>query len=155
MELITIVIVALISLSPVGELLVAIPAGVAMGLPVIIAATVALIANFLPVPILFFFFDKGAKYPKIHAWLLRRRNEKVKRWMDTYGVPGLFILTPWVGVYAATITCELLGMNRSRICAAIATSLIFYAVIVVLVIAFGINLSGFYFITMSDDMLHK
>ena len=55
MELISVVIVALISFSPVGEEMIAIPAGVAMGLPVLISTAVAMIANFLPVPILFFF----------------------------------------------------------------------------------------------------
>lgn len=139
MELIKVIIVALISLSPVGEEMIAIPAGVAMGLPVLIAAAVAVVANFLPVPILFFFFDQGAKHPKIHGWLLRRRNERAKRWMDKYGVPGLFILTPWIGVYAATITCELLGMRRSSICAAVAVSLMFYAVILAIAITFGLK----------------
>jgi uncharacterized membrane protein len=140
MDIIRAVIVALISLSPVGEEMIAIPAGVAMGLPVLIVAAVAVVANFLPVPILFFFFDRGAKHPKIHSWLLRRRSEKAKKWMDKYGVPGLFILTPWVGVYAATITCELLGMRRSRIYAAVAVSLMFYAVVLVLVITLGIRI---------------
>ena len=140
MELISVVIVALISFSPVGEEMIAIPAGVAMGLPVLISTAVAMIANFLPVPILFFFFDQGAKYPKIHRWLLKRRSEKAKRWMDKYGIAGLLILTPWIGVYAATITSELLGMRRSRICTAIATSLVFYALIIASVITSGINI---------------
>lgn len=140
MELTELFIVALISISPVGEELIAIPAGVAMGLPVFIAAAVAMVANFLPVPVLFFIFDQGNKYPKVQSWLLKRRNEKVKRWMDKYGILGLFILTPWTGVYAATITCELLSMQRSRICATIAASLVFHAVIVVLVIILGISI---------------
>ncbi len=137
MDPLKLAIVVLISFSPVGEELIAIPAGVAMGLPVFIAAIVALAANFLPVPVIFFIFDQGARYPKIHGWLLKRRNEKVKRWMDKHGAIGLFILTPWAGVYAATITCEILGMRRSRISAAIAASLMFYAVILALVITFG------------------
>ncbi len=139
MELTELFIVALISISPVGEELIAIPAGVAMGLPVFIAAAVAMVANFLPVPVLFFIFDQGNKYPRVQNWLLKRRKEKVKRWMDKYGILGLFILTPWIGVYAATITCELLSMQRSRICAAIAASLIFYAVILAIAITFGLK----------------
>lgn len=140
MDFVGLVIVALISISPIGEELIAIPAGVAMGLPVFTVAIVAMVANFLPVPILFFFFDRENKYPRINGWLLKRRNEKVKRWMDKYGVLGLFILTPWIGVYAATITCELLGMRRSRICGSVAASLILYAVVVALLITLGINL---------------
>ena len=139
MELTKLIIVALISLSPIGEELIAIPAGVALGLPVFIAAAVASAANFLPVPALFFIFDQGNKYPKLRDWLLKRRNERIQKWMNKYGIFGLFILTPWTGVYAATVTCELLGMKRTRICGAIAASLIFYAVIFALVLTLGIR----------------
>ena len=139
MELTKLIIVALISLSPVGEELIAIPAGVALGLPVFLAAGVAAVANFLPVPALFFIVDQGNKYAKLREWLLRRRNERVQRWMDKYGIFGLFVLTPWTGVYAATVTCELLGMKRARICATIAASLLFYAIMVGLVITYGIK----------------
>lgn len=140
MELISLIIVALISVSPVGEEMIAIPAGVAMGLPIFIVAPVAAAANFLPVPVISFVFYQGNKYPRIHGWLLRRRNEKVKKWMDKYGIAGIFLLTPWVGVYAATITCELLSMQRTKIYAAVAASLVFYAVIAALVLTLGIRL---------------
>ncbi|MDO9099028.1 MAG: small multi-drug export protein [Candidatus Methanoperedens sp.] len=140
MELIKVITVALISISPVGEELIAIPAGIMMGLPVPVVASVAAVFNFLPVPMLFFVFDRGNKYPKVRGWILKRRNERAKRWMDKYGVFGLFILTPWIGVYAATVTCELSGMRRSRICAAVASSLVFYAVIVASAFTMGIRL---------------
>lgn len=139
MELTKLIIVALISLSPIGEELVAIPAGAALGLPVFLVAGVAAAANFLPVPALFFVFDQGNKYPKLWDWLMKRRNERVQKWMDKYGIFGLFILTPWIGVYAATVTCELLGMKRMRICGAIAASLIFYAVMFAFVLTLGIR----------------
>ncbi len=140
MELVKVALVALVSISPVGEEMIAIPAGVAMGLPVFIVIPVASAANFLPVPVISFIFYQGNKYPRIHGWLLRRRNEKVKKWMDKYGIAGLFLLTPWIGVYAATITCELLSMQRAKIYAAVAASLVFYAVIAALVITLGIRL---------------
>ncbi len=139
MAIIKVIIVALISLSPVGEELIAIPAGAAMGLPVFVAAAVAAVANFLPVPALFFIFNRGNKYPKMRDWFMRRRNEKVQKWMDKYGVFGLFILTPWTGVYAATVTCELLGMKRARICTVVAASLIFYALLVALALTFSFH----------------
>ncbi len=139
METAKIITVALISLSPVGEELIAIPVGVALGLPVFLAAGVAAAANFLPVPALFFIFSRGNRYPKLRDWLMRRRNERVQRWMDKYGIFGLFVLTPWTGVYAATVTCELLGMKRARISGAIAASLVFYAVITAAIITLGLN----------------
>ena len=140
MELTKLIIVALISFSPVGEELIAIPAGAALGLPVILSAAVAAAANFLPVPALFFVFDRGNKYPKLRDWLLRRRNERVQKWMDKYGIFGLFVLTPWIGVYAATVTCELLGMKRERTCGAIAASLVFYALIIAVLLTIGAKL---------------
>lgn len=140
MELTKLIIVALISLSPVGEELIAIPAGVALGLPVFLAAAVAAAANFLPVPALFLIFDQGNKYPKLRDWLTRRRNERVQRWMNKYGIFGLFVLTPWTGVYAATVTCELLGMKRARVSGAIAASLVFYALIIAVLLTIGTKL---------------
>jgi len=137
LELTKVIIVALISLSPVGEELIAIPTGAALRLPVFISAAVASAANFLPVPALFFVFDRGNKYQKMRDWLLRRRNEKVQGWMDKYGIFGLFVLTPWTGVYAATVTCELLGMRRERIYGAIAASLVFYALIIAVLLTIG------------------
>jgi membrane protein YqaA with SNARE-associated domain len=94
MELISLIIVALRSVSPVGEEMIAIPAGVAMGLPVFIVVAIAAAANFLPAPVVSFIFYQGNKYPRIHGWLWRRRNEKVKKWMDKYGIAGIFLLTP-------------------------------------------------------------
>jgi len=137
MELIKVIIVALISLSPVGEELIAIPAGAVLGLPVFLVAAVAAAANFLPVPALFFVFDRGNKYPKLRDWLMRLRNERVQSWMDKYGIFGLFVITPWIGVYAATVTCELLGMRRERIWGAIAVSLVFYALIIAVLFTIG------------------
>lgn len=139
MDIVKIAAVALISLSPVGEELIAIPAGAAMGLPVPIVAAVAAAANFLPVPVIMLIFDRGSRYPRIHGWLLRRRNERVRRWMDKYGVAGLLVLTPWTGVYAAAITCGLLGMQRIKIYASIGASLVVYAAIVTLLITFGMR----------------
>ena len=140
MELTKVIIVALISFSPVGEELIAIPVGVALGLPVILSAAIAAAANFLPVPALFFVFDRGNKYQKLRDWLLRRRNERVQKWMDKYGIFGLFVLAPLTGVYAATVTCELLGMRRERICCAIAASLVFYALIIAVLLTIGTKL---------------
>jgi uncharacterized membrane protein len=139
-ELTKVIIVALISLSPIGEELIAIPAGVALGLPVLLAAGVAAVANFLPVPALFFIFDRGNKYPKLLDWLMRRRNERMQKWMNKYGIFGLFVLTPWAGVYAATVTCELLGMKRARISGAIGASLVFYALIIAVLFTIGTDL---------------
>ncbi len=59
--------------------------------------------------------------------------------MDKYGIFGLHPRAV-DRVYAATVTCELLGMKRARICGAIAVSLVFYAVLVAVVITFGLNL---------------
>ena len=62
MDLIKICLVALVSVSPVGEEIIAIPAGVAMGLPIFIVAPVAAAANFLPVPVISFIFSLNMDY---------------------------------------------------------------------------------------------
>ena len=40
------------------------------------------------------------------------------------------VVTPWLGVYAVTVTLELLGMSRRRILGSISASLVAYAVLI-------------------------
>ncbi|MFP4170835.1 MAG: small multi-drug export protein [Methanomassiliicoccales archaeon] len=132
--------VALLAFSPVGEELIAIPAGAAMGLPLELVVPVAAVANFLPVPVILLLFDLAHRHPRLHRWLVNRRRERIVRWMDRYGVLGVIAITPWVGVYATTVTCELLGMDRYRLVASVIVSLTAYALALGILIGTGMEL---------------
>ena len=136
--------VALTAASPIGEELVSIPLGIGLGLD---AAPVALVSfgfNMLPALVisgLFHWAERGSRVvrrllrlrpaPLRYAavWVLRRRSRLLTRWLDRWGVWGALAATPWAGVYATTLTLELMGMRRSRLLMAIAASLLLHAVV--------------------------
>lgn len=137
--------VAGLSASPWGEELVAIPGGILLGLNPGGVLLLCVIANFLPILVLLFLMKKAQEVPALQEWLARKKSDSIKSFMDRYGVLGLVLLTPWVGVYAVTITCELLGMSRLRSILAQGISLILYGLAALAFTLLGVE--GFNWIT--------
>ncbi len=136
--------VALTAASPIGEELVSIPLGLAMGLDAVAVALVSFAFNMLPalvISALFRWAERGSRVVRMllrlrpaplryaAVWVLRRRSRLLTRWLDRWGVWGALAATPWAGVYATTLTLEVMGMRRSRLLAAIAASLLLHAVV--------------------------
>ncbi len=145
MEWIKYLTVAGLSASPWGEELVAIPGGILLGLNPGAVLLLCVAANFLPVLVLIFLMKKAQEVPALQEWLLRKKSDRIKSFMDRHGVLGLVLLTPWVGVYAVTITCELLGMDRLRSLLAQGISLILYGFAALAFTLMGVE--GFNWIT--------
>ena len=137
--------VALTAASPIGEELVSIPLGVGLGLDPALVAVVSVVFNMLPALVISAMFHRAGQgtgllramlrmrqEPARSAvrWMLRRRSQRLLRSLDRWGVWGVFIVTPWAGVYVTTLTLEVAGMRRSRLLASIAASLIIHAAIV-------------------------
>jgi uncharacterized membrane protein len=122
--------VAAMAASPVGEELVAIPMGIAFGLPLPAVIVTAIFFNVLPVFLIIIVFRKAEQSVGPIRWLVKLRNQKFSRILDRFGMPGVMVVTPWLGVYAATVTLEILGMSHSRIFISILASLVIYAVII-------------------------
>ena len=136
--------VALTAASPIGEELVSIPLGIALGLDAAMVALVSFVFNMLPalvISALFRWAERGSLVVRIllrlrpaplryaALWILRRRSRLLNRWLDRWGVWGALAATPWAGVYATTLTLELMGMRRRRLLSAIAASLLLHAII--------------------------
>ena len=123
------ILVFLTALSPVGEELIAIPLGVALGLPPIIAALVAVSSNYLPVAVICAVFSQADRFPRFARVLVRLQSKRGA--MVAQRGAGLVVVlaTPWIGVYATTVGLELVGVSRSRILVLTAVSLVGYAVI--------------------------
>lgn len=136
--------VAFTAASPIGEELVSIPLGIAMGLDAVAVALVSFAFNMLPalvISALFRWAERGSRAVRMllrlrpaplryaAVWVLRRRSRLLTRWLDRWGVWGALAATPWAGVYATTLTLEVMGMRRSRLLAAIAASLLLHAVV--------------------------
>ena len=136
--------VALTAASPIGEELVSIPLGIGLGLDAAPVALVSFACNMLPALVisgLFRWAERGSGSRVVRrllrlrpaplryavVWVLRRRSRLLTRWLDRWGVWGALAATPWAGVYATTLTLELMGMRRRRLLAAIAASLLLHA----------------------------
>ena len=122
--------VAATAASPVGEEFIAIPLGIALGLPTPAVAVTALAFNFLPALLIALVFRTAERGAGPLRWLTRLRSQRCARILDRFGMPGVMVVTPWLGVYAVTVTLELLGMSRRRILGSISASLVAYAVLI-------------------------
>jgi len=123
--------------TPWIELMVVIPMGAAMGLPVPLLTVVAFIGNALPV------FAIIALY----RWWQRRRGTPRWRWGDRamrvwhrYGLPGLALLAPVItGIHLATVMALALGTPRQRVVWWMTASLALWAVVTAVVTAAGVE----------------
>ena len=132
--------VVLTAMAPWGEELIAIPLGIGLGLSTPVVAVIALFSNYIPALIISILFKFGQNSPLLFRWLGKLRRERVKRILDRYGLIGVILVTPWLGVYATVTTLEILEMNRKRLQLAVITSLILYAVIMTCTAHYGIGL---------------
>lgn len=137
MDLFKYLAIAGLSASPWGEELLAIPGGIILGLNPGAVLILCVVANFIPVPALLFLMKKAQEVPVLQEWILKKKSDRLKSLLDKHGVWGLILLTPWMGVYAVTITCEILGMDRFRSVFAQGISLVIYGFI-----ALGVTLAG-------------
>ena len=114
--------VILANLSPAGEQLVGIPAGLLLGLDPYTTFFISLTVNcllFFPIYLALKYFYKGvlSKIGPFNSYLEKSRN-KVKPYMDKYGVYGLtFVLAlpgPLTGTYTATMVSWYFGLDWKK-----------------------------------------
>jgi len=105
-----VVVVAATAASPVGELLVAYPLGLALGLDPLVSLVVSVLSNLVPVPLLLrFLWFLRRRFGRFFGWVERRGGfySSYARW----GLPVFFLLTPLAGVYATTLVMRLFGFS--------------------------------------------
>ncbi|MFP9192084.1 small multi-drug export protein [Natronosalvus vescus] len=108
------VLVFLLAATPLLEILVVIPIGIALGLDPVLVAIVAFAGNLIPI------YGIVALSERVSAWLERRRSnepsarrKRATRIWNDYGLPGLALLSPIVtGVHLATVLALSLGARR-------------------------------------------
>lgn len=140
--------VLLLSVLPVTELRFALPFGVFhLGLWTRQAALWAIIGNIIPMPFVFFFFEKlrdffETRLPSVHKfflWLERRSYKKLEGSYEDYGFWALMLFTalplPMTGMYTATVAAVVFKIPFKRAFFAIFLGLIISAVIVSLLSA--------------------
>lgn len=111
----------LIAMVPVIELRGALPIGVGMGIPPLIATILSILGNLIPIPFLLLLVPKvfdwlrDKKYTKkFIAWLEKKANDNHKT-IDKYGWLGLYILVaiplPGTGAWTGALVASCFKMK--------------------------------------------
>ncbi len=117
-----IVLVSLVTLSPITELRGGIPLGLFLGLDPLLLSIITIFLNtviFLPIYFLleFFYYNFLTKFPIFRKYIEKIRS-KCKKIVERYGYLGLAIFIgiplPFTGVYTGTIASWLLGLNWKK-----------------------------------------
>lgn len=113
---------ALISMTPVLELRAALPAGLAMGIPIIPLYILCVLCNMVPIPFIILFVRKilawmqkrGGCLKKCADWLENKAQKKLLMYQK-YEMLGLFILVaipiPGTGAWTGGLVASFLGMR--------------------------------------------
>lgn len=115
----------LISMVPVAELRVGVPAGVAMGLPIHTALLAAVLGNMIPVPLIILFVRKIFKWIRIHiprlgnfVTRLEQRAYEKRGAVERYAAWGLLVLVavplPGTGAWTGSLVAALMDMRLKR-----------------------------------------
>lgn len=130
-----------LSASPVGEVLVAIPAGVALGVEPALVFAVAYTANLLPTVVLLIAAGSlQRKFPRVFRYFARE-DGRLKRYLEgRYGSLTVLLVTPLIGVYATSISGAILGLDKKRSFILQAAGLMIYGAVETAGLYFGLRI---------------
>ena len=144
-----VILTMLISMAPVAELRVGLPAGVAMGLPIPTALAAAVLGNMIPVPLVIIFIRRIFKWLRAHIPRLgatidrieRRAYEKIEKTdfvrCETWGLLVLVAIPlPGTGAWPGALAAALLDLRLKRAVPVICLGVL-AAGLVVTVITYG------------------
>ncbi len=145
--------IILISMVPLIELRGAIPVALASGLPLIPSYVVCIIANMIPVPVIFFFARKvlewGADKPvigKFFTWCLKKGKKGGKK-LEKKAGKGLYVALmlfvgiplPGTGAWTGTLAASLLDLDFKKSIIAIMTGVVLAGLIMLLISVLGLE----------------
>ena len=79
---------------------------------------------------------------RVRAWLNGLVSEKAKARVNQFGVWFVLVITPWVGVWAMSMTAKALGMKDGLYLLASFVSVLVYAIVLVGLIQAGVGAVG-------------
>ena len=146
-----IILAFLFSMTPFGELRAGLPYAIFSGLSPSIALLVCVVANFLIVPILFFFLEFIHKkflhydhYRSAFDRFMERTRKKAHAKIEKYGYVGIFLLVaiplPFTGAYTGTVAAWFFGMNKIKSFIAVSLGVFVAGLIVLSVVQGGIGI---------------
>lgn len=129
---------------PYFEIYLAVPAAVIMGLDSFSAIFWTVLGNYLAVPIIDLFFKQITKVRFIKKWFEKqeksKRDSKFHKYIEKSGVIALLLLTPWIGIWFATLAAKTVGMTRRNIYLFTFISIFSYAVVILVLMKVGFNM---------------
>ena len=141
------IVIFIISLMPILELRGGLLAASLLDIEFVRAATICVIGNVLPIPIVLLFlkfvlnlFEKWKVTKKIVNWLEKKVEEKREQ-IDKYGYLGLILFVgiplPGTGAWTGALLAVMLGMNRKKafICILIGVAI---AAVIMSILSYGI-----------------
>jgi len=144
----------LLSVLPISELRGAIPYGIISGLNTAFVFMIAVVANILIIPVIFFFLDYIHRYlmyfgiySKLFGKFIDRTKHRAHGHISKYGYFGLTLLVaiplPLTGAYTGTLAAWLFGMERKKAILALSLGVVIAGVIVTAVVLTGVGISIF------------
>jgi len=134
--------VFIVAATPLLEIWIAIPMGLAMGLDPVLTAIAAILGNFIPLLIIVGFFEKirnwyESRYPEGRD---SRRLERFRRIWERYGLPVAALTAPAsIGTHLAIVIVLTLGTDAKRTLVWMAFSIIAWAAVVTPLAYYGIT----------------
>ncbi|MEX0780195.1 MAG: small multi-drug export protein [Balneolales bacterium] len=125
---------------PFAEIIIAVPAGLAMGLDQVSVIIFSVAGNFTPVLLIEYGYTLLMRYQKIRLWLNRYTSERAAANINKYGLWYMLVITPWVGVWAMGAMAKMLNMPRKTFMWGAFISILVYAVVIVVLVEVGTGL---------------
>lgn len=130
-----------IVLTPYGEEFIALPLGLAFGLPLPGLFVLVPLGNFVPIVVICEGWNKIRGIGRLSGWLEKSRNGRAWRFAQRFGLWPTAMMGPLVsGVWTMTAVLCLLGVERRRIYVASLISLYVWALIFIVAAHTGIDL---------------
>lgn len=127
---------------PLAEIYVAVPAAVAVGLDDLSVIFWTVSGNFTPALLIHFLYEWLSRSARVRAWLEWLSSEKARERINRYGLGFVLLFTPWTGIWIMAVAARALGMDAKRFLAASLTSILAYAIVLLLLIRLGLAAAG-------------
>ncbi|GIO25287.1 small multi-drug export protein [Oceanobacillus sp. J11TS1] len=124
---------------PFFEIYIAIPAAMVLGLDPVSSVLWAVLGNFLPIPLIAFFYDFLAKFERINRYLSKLANSKYKAKIEKHGPIFVIFLTPLIGSWAVGVIGYAIGMKKFQLFISSAISILIYGIIIAILTHLGID----------------
>lgn len=124
---------------PLAEIVVAVPAAAATGLDDVSVVVWTVAGNFTPALLINVAYERLRRWERVGRYLDRLATDKVRARVNRWGMPFVLLMTPWVGIWAMSVTAKALGMAPRRFLLTAFCSILGYAITFMLLIRLGLD----------------